>query len=104
MSGSAPELVTELLTGTHETTELDSGEDETDSWLRSNALRAQQHGSARTRVLVRAGSRRVLGLYALTPHDTHREDVPNAAAGGCGWSLGTSSPSWRWTRASRDRA
>ncbi|MCL2466725.1 MAG: GNAT family N-acetyltransferase [Micrococcales bacterium] len=82
MSQPATEFVTELLTSAHQIDEFDSGEDETDSWLRSSAVRAQQQGSARTRVLVRAGERRVLGFYALTPHDTHREDLPSSAAGG----------------------
>ena len=29
-----------------------------------------------------AGDRRVLGYSAIGPHDTHRDDVPRAAAGG----------------------
>lgn len=82
MTGADPEFATELLTADHDVSAFDSGEDETDSWLRSGAWRAQRQGSARTRVLVRAGERRVLGFYAVTPHDTHREDLPGAAAGG----------------------
>jgi len=73
---------TELLTAAHDVSAFDSGEDETDSWLRRHALRAQQQGSARTRVLIHPGQTFVLGYYAVTPHDTYRENLPAAAAGG----------------------
>ena len=82
MTPETPEFVTELLTAEHDIDGFDSGEEETDTWLRRNALRAQQQGSARTRVLTRRGDRRVLGYYAISPHDTYREDVPKSAAGG----------------------
>lgn len=82
MSRKGPEFVTEALTAVHEVETFDSGEKETDRWLRHNALRAQQQGSARTRVLIRAGERRVLGYVAISPHDTHRADLPRSAAGG----------------------
>ena len=73
---------TEPLTVAHDLSAFSSGEDETDTWLRHNALRAQQRGSARTRVLVHPGQSQVLGYYAIAPHDTHRESLPGAAAGG----------------------
>lgn len=79
---STDQFRTELMTEAHDVSAFDSGGDETDIWLRRNALRAQQQGSARTRVLVRPGSARVLGYYAVTPHDTYRESLPSAAAGG----------------------
>lgn len=82
MNRETPEFVTEMLTAEHELDHFDSGEAETDTWLRRNALRAQQQGSARTRVLSRVGHHRVLGYYAISPHDTHRDDLPSAAAGG----------------------
>lgn len=82
MTLETPEFVTEALTDKHELDRFDSGEPETDTWLQHNALRAQQHRSARTRVLTRAGDHRVLGCYAISPHDTHRDNVPSAAAGG----------------------
>jgi len=82
VSRDEPEFVTEALTAAHEVEAFDSGEEETDRWLRHNALRAQQQGSARTRVLTRAGERRVLGYVAISPHDTHRADLPRSAAGG----------------------
>lgn len=82
MTPETSEFVTELLTAEHELDGFASGEEETDTWLRRNALRAQQQGSARIRVLTRRGDRRVLGYYAISPHDTYREDVPRAAAGG----------------------
>lgn len=82
MSGPAAGLVTEMLTPAHERSAFDSGQERTDLWLREHSLRAQHQGSARTRVLVEAGSTRVLGFYAITPHDTHRADLPGAAAGG----------------------
>lgn len=82
MSRPAHEFATELLTPRHQVAQFDSGQAETDTWLRRSALRAQQQGSARTRVLVPLGGRRVLGFYAVTPHDTYRADLPGAAAGG----------------------
>lgn len=82
MTGPADEFVSELLTAAHDLERFDSGEAETDLWLRSNALRAQRQGSARTRVLVQVGDARVFGFYAIAPHNTHREDLPSAAAGG----------------------
>ena len=82
MTDAADEFVSQLLTSDHDLEGFDSGEAETDLWLRSNALRAQRQGSARTRVLLRPGDTRVLGFYAIAPHDTHREDLPGAAAGG----------------------
>ncbi|GAB7007360.1 GNAT family N-acetyltransferase [Nocardioides sp. AN3] len=75
-------FVTTMLTSEHQVAAFDSGEPETDNWLRNNALRTQRQGSARTRVLVLPGDPRVLGFYALAPHDTHREDLPGTAAGG----------------------
>jgi GNAT superfamily N-acetyltransferase len=81
-SGSPPEFTTTLLTAEHIVDGFGSGEPEIDEWLRAKALRSQRQGSARTRVLVRLGQTQVLGFYALTPHDTHREDLPGSAAGG----------------------
>ncbi len=76
------EFVTELLGPAHVIDTFDSGEMETDEWLHSHALRTQQQGSARTRILRHGDSRRVLGFYSVTPHDTYREDLPGSAAGG----------------------
>ena len=82
MSRDEREFTTEALTAEHELDTFDSGEEETDLWLRGNAMRAQRQGSARTRVLTPVGERRVVGYYAISPHDTHRADLPRAAAGG----------------------
>ncbi|MDR1077378.1 MAG: GNAT family N-acetyltransferase [Propionibacteriaceae bacterium] len=76
------EFVTTTLTAEHRVDDFDSGEPETDQWLRHRAWRSQRQGSARTRVLVRPGDRSVLGFYAIAPHDTQREDLPGSAAGG----------------------
>jgi len=73
---------TELLAAAHDVSAFNSGEDETDMWLRRNALRAQQQGSARTHVLVRSNQTQVLGYYAIAPHNTYRENLSSAAAGG----------------------
>lgn len=78
----AESFETTLLTADHDIARFDSGEPETDTWLARSAWRAQQQGSARTRVLTRPGQRRVLGFYAVVPHDTHRAGLPSAAAGG----------------------
>jgi len=82
VSEPGPEFLTELLGPDHDVAAFDSGEPETDDWLCANALRTQRQGSARTRVLVRPGDNRVLGFYAVAPHDTHRQDLPRSAAGG----------------------
>ncbi len=82
MTSTAPAFVTGLLGPGHDVSEFDSGESETDDWLRAKALRTQRQGSARTRVLTRRDDPKVLGFYAVAPHDTHRADVPGSAAGG----------------------
>lgn len=82
MTSRELEFLTELLGSAHVLDNFDSGEVETDEWLRSHALRTQQQGSARTRILRHPDSQRVLGFYAVAPHDTHREDLPGGAAGG----------------------
>lgn len=82
MTETEPEFVTGLLSPDHDVSGFDSGEPETDNWLRVNGLRTQRQGSARTRVLTRPDDVRVLGFYAVAPHDTHREDLPGSAAGG----------------------
>lgn len=82
MSAREPEFLTELLGPIHELDAFDSGEAETDEWLRCHALRTQQQGSARTRILRSPDSQRILGFYAVAPHDTHREDLPGSVAGG----------------------
>ena len=82
MTSREQEFLTELLGPGHVLDDFDSGEVETDEWLRSHALRTQQQGSARTRILRHPDGQRVLGFYAVAPHDTHREDLPGGAAGG----------------------
>lgn len=82
MSPGEPEFVTGLLGPAHDLSAFDSGEPETDDWLRVNGLRTQRQGSARTRVLTRPDDPLVLGFYAVAPHDTHRQDLPGSAAGG----------------------
>ena len=82
MSEVEARFCTELLAAAHDVSAFSSGEDETDMWLRCNALRAQQQGCARTRVLVHPGQTFVLGYYAVAPHDTYRENLPAATAGG----------------------
>lgn len=82
MTAADPEFVTRLLGPDHDVSGFDSGEPETDNWLRANGLRTQRQGSARTRVLTRPDDSRVLGFYAVAPHDTHREHLPDSAAGG----------------------
>lgn len=82
MTQAEPEFVTALLGPEHDIAGFDSGEPETDDWLRANGLRTQRQGSARTRVLMRGADPTVLGFYAIAPHETHRDDLPSAAAGG----------------------
>ena len=82
MTSQELQFLTEPLGPAHVLDIFDSGEVETDEWLRSHALRTQLQGSARTRVLRQPDSQRVLGFYAVAPHDTHREDLPGGAAGG----------------------
>lgn len=82
MNAGEPEFATELLGPSHDLAAFDSGEAETDEWLRASGLRTQRQGCARTRVLIRPGDPRVLGFYAIAPHDTHRDALPGSAAGG----------------------
>ncbi len=71
---SRPRLRLERLEAHHDLSELDSGNDELDTWLRRHALGAQNMGSARTFVLTR--NDRVVGYFSLTMGSVLRADAP----------------------------
>ncbi len=73
MSDSPPRL--ERLDAHHELTGFDSGNAESDGWLRRHALAAQQMDSARTFMLTR--DHRILGYFSLTMGSVLRADAPS---------------------------
>lgn len=71
-----------LLNSNHVVTEFDSGQPSLDDWLRGQAARAQQQGTARTWVWTRAHSQRVLAFFSITPTQIARDRLTSAQAGG----------------------
>ena len=55
----------EVLTADHDVALFDCGSDAQTTWLRQHALQAQRSDAARVYVVCAAGSRRVVGYYAL---------------------------------------
>lgn len=74
----------EALSADHETASFDCGSDAQTSWLQQHALQAQTSDSARVYVVCPAGSRRVVGFYALSAGAIEREDAPVRIVKGLG--------------------
>jgi GNAT superfamily N-acetyltransferase len=72
LSLSAPEL----LTAQHVTTEFSCGQPTLDAWLKTRALRNQEHGF--TRVLVVHDSLKIAAYYGLAPTAWIAADIPRA--------------------------
>lgn len=70
----AGRLRLERLAANHELSQLDSGNEELDGWLRRHALAAQHMDSARTFVVAR--DEEVLGYFSLTMGSVLRQDAP----------------------------
>ncbi len=70
------------LTAEHDIAAFASGRDLLDNWLRADALRAKERGTATTTVWTPARSRRVVAFYAVSPTEGVREDFSSSQAGG----------------------
>jgi len=93
------EFIVEPLESRHELSTLDSGVVTLDSWLRNSSMRAQKQGSARTKVLVRPGTPKVLGYYSIAPTSVERSALPNPASAGL-----SSVPAYLLARLALDRS
>lgn len=73
-SFTAPAVLTDL----HELTSFSSGEQMLDDWLRQRALTNLKLGASRTYVTCAAGTRRVVGYYALSMGGILARDLPGS--------------------------
>jgi GNAT superfamily N-acetyltransferase len=74
----------EPLSPDHETTEFDCGSDAQTSWLRRHALQASQSDTSRVYVVCRAGTRRIVGYYALAAGAVAHDNAPPRITKGLG--------------------
>lgn len=74
----------EPLSRDHETAEFDCGSEAQTSWLRRHALQANQSDTAKIYVVCRAGTRDVVGYYALAAGSVGHDAVPPRVAKGLG--------------------
>jgi hypothetical protein len=74
----------ELLAPDHDRSAFDCGSAAQTAWLRERALQAQQADTARVYVATTAGTRRVVGSYALVAGAVEPEAAPARAAKGAG--------------------
>ncbi len=74
----------EALTRDHETAGFDCGSGAQTDWLRVHALQAQLSDAARVYVVCPAGSRRVVGYYALAAGAVAHDSVPPRVTKGLG--------------------
>lgn len=66
----------------HDTTHFDCGNDTLNQWLRTQAMRAQRAGTARTHVWTNPDSPRVMAYYSVAPTQIAREEIGGTNAGG----------------------
>lgn len=66
----------ERLTPDHDTSEFDCGSEAQTNWLRKHALQAQAAETAAVYVVCTAGSRRVVGYFALAAGSVERSEAP----------------------------
>jgi GNAT superfamily N-acetyltransferase len=66
----------------HDPSKFDSGTPELDLWLRSQALRADRQGTARTYVWTSQGSPLVRAYFSIAPTSVQRAGLPRSASGG----------------------
>ncbi|HEY6793502.1 MAG TPA: hypothetical protein VI248_02340 [Kineosporiaceae bacterium] len=71
-----------LLGPDHEVGAFRCGRESLDGWLRSQARRAQEAGTARTYVWTKPGSPGVLAYYSIAPTQVTKADVPKSLTGG----------------------
>jgi predicted N-acetyltransferase YhbS len=74
----------EPLSGDHETADFDCGSEAQTGWLRRHGLQAHQSDTAKVYVVCRAGTRRVVGYYALAAGSVSHDAVPPRIVKGLG--------------------
>lgn len=74
----------ETLSSEHETAEFDCGSEAQTSWLRRHAVQASQSDTAKVYVVCRAGTRRVVGYYALAAGSVSHDSAPPRITRGLG--------------------
>jgi GNAT superfamily N-acetyltransferase len=67
-------VTVERLTAAHDVDTFSCGNEGLDLWLRQAALTADRAGTARVYVSLDAG--RIIGYFALLPHQVRRADIP----------------------------
>ncbi len=83
----------------HDPGEFDCGTHDLNTWLIEQARRAQIQGTANTYVWADADIR-VVGYYAVTPHQVRREEVSSGMAGGMSGLI----PGWLLARLALDKS
>ncbi|HEX5204781.1 MAG TPA: hypothetical protein VFW27_33080 [Actinoplanes sp.] len=76
------EFVSQLLGGGHQLESFECGKPPLDTWLQSQARRAQEAGTARTYVWTRSGSSGALAYFSIAPTQVVRSEVPRPLTGG----------------------
>lgn len=74
----------EPLAADHETTGFDCGSEAQTSWLRRHGLHATQSDTSKVHVVCRAGTRNVVGYYALSAGSVSHDQVPPRVVKGLG--------------------
>jgi GNAT superfamily N-acetyltransferase len=67
----------------HEVGAFQCGKQSLDDWLRGQARRAQEAGTARTYIWTKPDSPDVLAYYSIAPTQVTKVDVPRSLSGGC---------------------
>ena len=67
-----------VIDSSHELSRFQSGETTLDEWIRMRALKNLALGASRTFVVCEAGSRRVVGFYALSMGSFYAVDTPGS--------------------------
>jgi GNAT superfamily N-acetyltransferase len=71
-----------LLGPDHEIGTFHCGKEPLDGWLRHQARRAQESGTARTYIWTKPGSPGVLAYYSIAPTQVAKADIPRSLTGG----------------------
>ena len=74
----------EPLSTDHQTAEFDCGSEAQTTWLRRHALQASQSDTSKVYVACRAGTRHVVGYYALAAGSVGHDNVPPRVTRGLG--------------------
>lgn len=74
----------ERLAPDHDTSEFDCGSEAQTNWIRQHALQAQAAETAAVYVVCAAGSRRVVGYFALAAGSVDPPEAPDRVARGTG--------------------